>query len=229
MSRPNKEIRDGKAWCHGHNDWHDFAQFDHRIDPNGTVRINAASCALFLNTAKDNARAADPAYEAIRGRAQVLAGAMSKAFGCTITTAFVWDELNYKSLVGPMRALIAPDGICQGCARDHNANAVYGDPSLPRFWHIAHQDPARSLRDLPRHHAENLKLRCPGDNLSQHQQLQASWVELNFQRWTIARGWAGKAGRVRGWPPYDPKFGDVAPPVILLPAQQSLFGEGNPT
>lgn len=187
MSRRRREIRDGHAWCATHQKWEELDAFD--LKQNGTVPLYR-DCQVARQELRDKRKADDPAYEAIRSRARDLAGKMTKALGRPISVDFVWFDLNYRSLVGPMRALIAPDGICQGCGRDHEEHRAYGNPADPRYWHISHADPPQGYDDFPRMHAENIKLRCPGDNLSQGKTGQREWLPKNWQRWETVRGLA---------------------------------------
>lgn len=219
--RPRREIRDGRTWCNYHGAWEPIEDFDwvtKQGNFNGSVetkRIPRPNCRLAEQTIRDHGRDADPARYAIEGRAKELAGDMGKAIGSTISFHFVLIELNHRALVPIMRALLSPDGRCLNCGRHRHET---------RQLHIEHRIPPLHTCDWPAQHARNLWIACAGCNLAKgRRDNDRDWLEREHRKWMIDREWADHAGE-KGWPPYDPAFGQIslASEAKLVPQQMTI-------
>ena len=201
MPRRREITADGKAWCSYHAQWEpveDFYPRNGSVSPTNTPRPN---CRLAEQTIRDHDKDADPARSAIEGRAKEHAGHLSKAVRSTIGYKWVLIELNWRGLIPIMRAMLSPDGRCLNCAKHW---------SDPKKLHIEHRVPALGITDYAGHHARNLWIACEGCNWDKgRHDNDREWIEREQREWVIARHWASKAGREKGWPPFDPDFGGV--------------------
>lgn len=216
--RPKREITaDGKTWCVHHArlepvedfDWHSY-----KTATGSVRRLPEPNCGLAKQTIKDHGKEADPARYAIEGRAKELAGDLSKALGNTIGYSFVLIELNWRALIPIMRALLGPDGRCFNCGRHH------GDP---RKMHIDHRVPPLCTADWPAQHTRNLWIVCAGCNTGKgRNEVNRDWLEREHRKWMIDRKWADHAGQ-KGWPAYEPSFGEIPLPGLDTSTDLRLF------
>jgi hypothetical protein len=83
---------------------------------------------------------------------------------------FFWIEMGYRTLVAPLRALMAPEGLCQGCGHPFENE---------RDIQIEHLEPPRSPTDWGRLHAGNLRFCCGACNRRKGRKPFAQWLDDN--------------------------------------------------
>jgi hypothetical protein len=90
-----------------------------------------------------------------------------------VSREFVWVELNYRSLVPWLRAMMTPEGLCLGCG---HAFEDQGDIQ------IEHTSPPRFAQDWARLHTRNLRLMCASCNGSKGQKEFDQWLDDEEER-----------------------------------------------
>jgi hypothetical protein len=121
-----------------------------------------ATCRDCEQKERNEKKNADRPLAIIRQRA---AAAATKA---GVSRDFMWTQMNYRSLVAPMRAYMSPEGLCQGC----------GHPFLnERDIQIEHWYPPRSAQDFALLHTRNLRFTCASCNGTKAQKPPLEWLD----------------------------------------------------
>lgn len=106
-------------------------------------------CKQCENTARDEKKNADRPLSIIEKRARGRAAEEGVPF------KFFWFNMNYRSLVPEFRAMLTPEGLCQGCGHEFVNE---------RDIQIEHLAPPRFKNDWARQHTRNLRLMCASCN-----------------------------------------------------------------
>jgi 5-methylcytosine-specific restriction endonuclease McrA len=103
-----------------------------------------------------------------RARAIVEQRARTAATKAEQSFPFFWEQMNYKSLVAPLRAFMSPEGTCQAC----------GPPFVnERDVQIEHIEPQRTEKDWARLHARNLRFTCGSCNRAKGRTPYNLWLD----------------------------------------------------
>jgi HNH endonuclease. len=81
---------------------------------------------------------------------------------------FFWIEMNYQSLVPILRALMTPEGRCQGCGHEFVNE---------RDIQIEHCEPPQHSQDWARLHTRNLRLFCGSCNNTKGKKPFSQWLD----------------------------------------------------
>lgn len=162
MPRPRREQRDGHLHCPGCNQWKHHTRFrKERQNRHGTVPTFRRLCRACEQHERTEIKNEDRARALIEGRAA------HRARKSGVTKDFVMVELNYESLVSPMRAAM-DDGLCTNC----------GHPFLnERDIQLEHRAPPRAPSDWARLHARNVGLVCGSCNNSKGTKPYENWLD----------------------------------------------------
>lgn len=98
----------------------------------------------------------------IEGRARTAASKAGVSFD------FVWVQLNYRSLVPVLRAMMTTEADCQGCGHKFVNE---------RDIQIEHIEPPRSSDDWARLHTRNLRLCCGSCNRTKGHKPFSDWLD----------------------------------------------------
>jgi hypothetical protein len=116
-------------------------------------------CEQKARNEKKNADRPLAIIQARAGRAATKAGR---------TREFFWTQMNYRSLVPVLRALMTPDGLCTACGHDFVNE---------RDIQIEHIEAPRSDKDWARLHARNLRFSCGSCNQTKGAKPFAQWLD----------------------------------------------------
>jgi hypothetical protein len=85
-----------------------------------------------------------------------------------VSFEFFWTQMNYRSFVPYLRAMMTPEGLCHGC----------GHPFVnERDIQVEHLEAPRFEKDWARLHARNLRLSCGSCNLTKGKKPFAEWLD----------------------------------------------------
>lgn len=112
--------------------------------------------------ARNEEKNADRPKAIIEQRARSAAGKASTKF------EFFWTEMNYRSLVPSLRAMMTPEGLCQGCG-----HLFLNERDIQ----IEHLEPPRFANDWARLHTRNLRLFCASCNGTKAKKPFAEWLD----------------------------------------------------
>jgi 5-methylcytosine-specific restriction endonuclease McrA len=150
----------------GCGEWKHYSRFHSWKDKrrsNSTIAVQFSplcrDCEQRIRNEKKNA---DRPLAIIENRARAMAVKVGESF------EFVWIQLNYRSLVPLMRAMMTPEGLCQGCGHDFVNE---------RDIQIEHLEPPRIARDFARQHTRNLRLFCGSCNGTKGKKPFAVWLD----------------------------------------------------
>jgi hypothetical protein len=85
-----------------------------------------------------------------------------------VSFEFFWIEMNYRSLVAPMRAMMTPEALCQGCGHKFVNE---------RDIQIEHCEPPRHPQDWTLLHTRNLRFLCGSCNNTKKRKPFMQWLE----------------------------------------------------
>jgi len=103
-----------------------------------------------------------------RARSIIEDRAVARARKLGVSKAFMWIDINWKSLVPMMRAMMTPEGLCLSC----------GHPFVnERDIQIEHREPPRSLTDWARESARNIGLLCQSCNVTKQDKPHSQWLD----------------------------------------------------
>lgn len=132
-------------------------------------RYNTKSTLTFSDRCKDceqknrnEKKNSDRPFAIIEGRARTAASKAGVSF------EFVWVQLNYRSLVPALRAMMMPEADCQGCGHKFVNE---------RDIQIEHIEPPRASDDWARLHARNLRLCCGSCNRTKGRKPFSDWLD----------------------------------------------------
>ena len=149
-------------WKH-HSRFRSFERTDRRrhstVSPIIGFHPRCRDCEQKLRNEKKNA---DRPRAIIEQRARAAATKYGKSF------EFFWIEMNYQSLVPVLRALMTPEGLCQGCGHKFVNE---------RDIQIEHIEPPRHDHDWARLHAGNLRLFCGSCNRKKGNKAFDQWLD----------------------------------------------------
>jgi hypothetical protein len=103
-----------------------------------------------------------------RPRAIIEARAAAAATKAGTSREFFWNQMNYRSLVPVMRAMMTPEGMCQNCGHDFLHE---------RDIQIEHIEPPRFETDWTLLHARNIRLLCGSCNRTKARKSFLEWCE----------------------------------------------------
>lgn len=124
-------------------------------------------CKQCENTARDEKKNADRPKAIIENRAKAMAQKEGVPF------KFIWMDMNYRAFVPEFRAMLTPDGLCQGCG--HNF-------MNERDIQIEHLAPPRFKNDWARQHTRNLRLMCASCNGGKGTTPYEEWLDNEEQK-----------------------------------------------
>jgi hypothetical protein len=84
------------------------------------------------------------------------------------TFDFLWMQMNFRSLVPVLRALMTPEGLCQGCGHEFVNE---------RDIQIEHLHPPRFKQDWARLHTRNIRLGCGSCNGTKGSKPFDQWLD----------------------------------------------------
>jgi hypothetical protein len=116
-------------------------------------------CEQKLRNEKKNA---DRPKAIIEQRARTAASKVGKSFN------FFWIEMNYRSLVPVLRAMMSEEGSCQACG-----HAFVNERDIQ----IEHCEAPRVADDWARLHARNLRLTCGSCNRTKGNKPFSQWLD----------------------------------------------------
>lgn len=103
-----------------------------------------------------------------RPKAIIEQRARSAATKASTGFDFFWTTMNYRALVPVLRAMMTPEGLCQGCGHKFINE---------RDIQIEHLEAPRTEKDWARLHARNLRLGCGSCNRTKGKKLFAEWLD----------------------------------------------------
>lgn len=103
-----------------------------------------------------------------RPRAIIEQRAKSAATKAGSSFEFFWTVMNYHSLVPVLRAMLTPEGLCQGCGHKFINE---------RDIQIEHLEPPRDEKDWARLHTRNLRLFCASCNGTKGKKPFIEWLD----------------------------------------------------
>jgi hypothetical protein len=148
--------------CAECGEWKHHSRFRHWKRRYGTVSTFALQCKACEQKLRNEKKNADRPKAIIEGRARAAASKYGKSF------QFFWIEMNYRSLVLPLRALMAEGSLCQACGHEFINE---------RDIQIEHCEPPRHADDTARLHARNLRLACGSCNGTKGAKSFAQWLD----------------------------------------------------
>lgn len=164
MSRPPRPRRPCELFCPQCREWKHFSHFrqQQRRSSHGTVTTYRRICKVCEQTNHDRLKNQDRARILIENRCRDWASRL----GCS--KEFLWSQMNWRSLVPVLRALMTDEGLCQSCGHPFRSE---------RDIQIEHIEPPRHRQDWARHHAANLRLMCGSCNNGKNDQPFATWLD----------------------------------------------------
>jgi hypothetical protein len=136
-----------------------FRAWKRRGSSTSTFASRCKDCEQKLQNEKKNA---DRARAIIEQRAKTAARKAGES------REFFWTQMNYRSLVPVLRALMTDEGLCQGCGHEFVNE---------RDIQIEHCEPPRFPQDWARLHTRNLRLACGSCNRTKSQKRFADWLD----------------------------------------------------
>jgi hypothetical protein len=218
MARAQQIIINGEKWCPAHKTMHPAGDFERtKSRQSGELEIPTlrTNCRRAEREERDRNRAANPGYESMVGRATRFARQLSKALGVTISYHWVLTELHWIGLVPYLDAATSRTGTCLNCGQHHDDAERY---------EMAHLIPAPHLAAWPYQHARNFTLRDHGCNGNQATAPHdPDYLEEQHRWWVGVRHWSDHAGE-KGWPPYDPSWGPLPGPALVVDGPADQWG-----
>jgi len=108
-----------------------------------------------------------------RPRAIIEKRARTAAQKAGTSLEFFMVEMNYRSLVPILRALMTPEGLCQSCGHDFVNE---------RDIQIEHCEPPQHPQDWARLHTRNVRLFCASCNNSKGKKPYSKWLDDEEER-----------------------------------------------
>lgn len=158
MSRP----RPCERKCRTCGYWKHHSRFHNWRSKGSLATKFAADCLDCETTARNEEKNKDRALWIIKQRTQDHA----KKHG--LTTEFMWVNMNWRSLVPMMRAMMTEEALCTSCG-----HAFDSEPDIQ----LEHRDPPRHLKDYARLHARNIGLACASCNGKKSKTPYAVWLD----------------------------------------------------
>lgn len=155
--------RQCKGPC-GH--WKHYSRFrswrDKRLR-NSTVSVEFSPiCRDCEQIERNEKKNADRPKAIIEQRAKAAAAKAGESF------EFFWTEMNYRSFVPILRAMLTPEGLCHGCGHKFINE---------RDIQIEHREPPRHRKDWALLHTRNLGLTCTSCNGSKARKPFIQWLD----------------------------------------------------
>jgi hypothetical protein len=179
MPRPKRELRNGRLWCPGCGRWLHTSRFRPNEKGHGTAARFHSKCRTCEQTERTGTKNDD------RARALVESRATTRARKSKVTKQFVMEDLNYESLIAPMRAFMGDDGLCNNCG-----HAFLGERDIQ----LEHREPPRHDQDWARLHARNIGFSCGSCNRPKTNKTYVVWLDEEEDARLSAEAWQRSGG-----------------------------------
>ena len=158
--------RGDDLWCPTCEQWLHFSRFRRsaRRVGQGTVSHFKSKCKACEQTERNDKKNVD------RARAILETRASDWAHKIGVNRQFMFETLNWQSLLPYLRAALEPGTLCTSCGHAHmNERDVQLD----------HRAPPRPEKhpDLARHHARNIQILCAASNNAKGSQPYEQWLD----------------------------------------------------
>jgi len=168
MPRRPRETRNGQLWCSGCDQWLHPSRFRPSEKGHGSVARFHSQCRACEQSNRTDRKNEDRALAIIRSRASNIARRAH------VPLEFVMNDLNYRSLVVPLRAVLdhPEDAVCGNCGHGYINE---------RDCQLDHREPPRHDQDFARLHATNVTLVCASCNTSKGNREYSVWLDEQEQ------------------------------------------------
>ena len=154
--------RDCERECRRCGEWKHFSRFRSWRRQGVLSTTFAADCLDCEQKARNERKNKDRPFWILKERAQDYA----RKHG--VSSKFIWVNMNWRSLLAPLRGFMTAEGLCVSCGHKFDS-----DPDIQ----LEHREPPRHETDYARMHARNIGISCGSCNRRKSNQPYSAWLD----------------------------------------------------